>query len=434
MIGCPSELVLLALLAVGGASAIEPVAGPLEPAWTWHMQPGIEWVAAVGADDVAALLVAGRDARLQLLDAVSGEVCWAEPLVTGRGARLAADERRNAFHEAVYCFDRAAIYDLNPRSSRPLRWQFGDRTGGPDPFDGDPEVLKHWRAVAATDRGPLALDSDGRLVLLVADTGAACWRHELGRPGVVRLHAREHTAVVLWRAHGHVRAALVNLASELPTAFVRDLGDLWPLWSDLTEHELITVAPACVVVWPLDGSAPRRFATGIDRPRARTIALRREPPLLVFGDGPRLLAYDLSTGQRCWPKADERDAGTDVQAVSIVAGRVLVTYAAGALVRDAGSGRVLASCPLLQQPAELIAAGVTAGRLCTLDRDPRAKDALLRLSVAPLAAERPAETAPVPALPRQFRLPAASDVRQVIWVAGCVVVVEPNRLRAYRLP
>ena len=275
---------------------------PLVPAWQWQPPTGIEWVEVVGVAR-PALLAATRDARLHLIDPLTGQGLLPRPLRAGPGVRpvaarapagcstvdrlktgptddtplvreslLAPIAPASQAHltppDVVYCYDRFCVYAIQLTPHPALRWKVGtwrEELGeGPgsdgDPaqmFQGDPEELRRVVAAHATAWGVLAARDDGRMALLNHDDGRVRWGLTLPRLGSVRMHVCGRKAALVWKEGPRVAGALVDVQSgrRRDVPLPDEVG--WPIWSALTEQGLVLVHPRRISVWTPEQPTPR---------------------------------------------------------------------------------------------------------------------------------------------------------------------------------
>jgi hypothetical protein len=404
-----------------------------------------------------------------------------EPLKCRPGLQLGTVTPGEAPPPTV-CFDRLAVYALDPDSPARLRWRHGDTPPDPDAFPGDPEFLTGWIAAAATPAGVLALHSAGHLLLLDSDTGAPHWQLELGPLPVARLHAGNRTACILWKKSGRTRAAFVGLSSPPaatpatvdtapsgPRPTISDLGTDWPLWSGLWRDELLLVTGPRVDRYSRTGRVGS-FRLDCDSPTTAAIALfvppgppaettpttaptsspaagRPAPParLLVACDT-QLAAYDLDSGAQIWaphnepPAARDHDspgtppaAASPITALRILGPHALLSCGTGATALDAATGTVAATLPL-SPPRQGLANTLAALQLRTLYRDADRPDAPLTLASIPLSPAATSQPAATLSAPDLLVLPPAHDLRTVLWTDTHLILVESNRLSAFALP
>ncbi len=226
-----------------------------QPDWTATFPGGIEWATVIGQGDTAAVLLATPAGELHLLDLETGKSRLAKPVSAGRGVHLAAQPERDG---VAYCFDRHAAYAIQLVKPAGLKWQYGRTLGADEELQSDPENIAGWMHATATSAGLLLVNSDGRVVLLLPADGHARWELALGPMPVARLHVRDNRAVILWKTEGAVRAAFLALEKDLPKPDCRDLGSVWPVWSDLVSGGLLTIAGRDLTLTPL----PRREGAG----------------------------------------------------------------------------------------------------------------------------------------------------------------------------
>ncbi|MCK4341544.1 MAG: PQQ-binding-like beta-propeller repeat protein [Phycisphaerae bacterium] len=400
----------------------QPAGQTLEPYWTWQMQPGVEWVELVGASETTALLAATRDAQLHLLDPASGQARFSKPIPVGRGARAAfGDEHTEHPSDIAYCFDRHALYAIRLSKPAGLKWQHGETTD-PAAFPGDPEVLTGWTAAVNSSAGLVAVNADGRIVLLSHADGKELWTINLGfvsnvasglrpgrrmrenahlrlRPGrspdatlllrqslalpLVRLHVFGNKAVVLWKAGGQVKAAFIVLSDKRPRPTIRALAEPWSLWSTLIGDELLTVSSNQVTLWResgprrscrLEGEDLRASAIDVFIPPTRNDACPASsstpPPLLLIGGGYWLSAYSLSSGEKVWPKHKPRRSDSRIFSLTIRGSNVIAIGQKGIYVYDVATGVLLGHCRAALG-REFIAAGLSERYLYGLVRTSR---------------------------------------------------------------
>jgi hypothetical protein len=404
----------------------------LDPEWVRPMPAGIEWAELAGRGETLSLLVATRDARLHLIAPASGTPSLEEPIAVGRGVRPAGG--RTA---AAYCFDRYAAYALRVEPPAGLKWQWGERPAEGQEFPDDPETLTGWRDGQAADAGLLLLNRDGRLVLLSATDGRVCWEIELGSLALARLHVLGRTAVVLSKAGGQVKLAFINLNEEHPRPAIRDAGDTWPVWSKLLDSGLLTASPGQVTLWPRDGPAhDLHLPSSAIRPAAMAVFVgsdhqARSGPVLLIADGARPAAYDVLTGARLWPTDAPPSGRADIRALAVCGNRCVAATESGVCVCDAITGAELAS---FDRPArtKLLAwhlSGDVLYALCRESDDPETPLHLVRAELRDRADSQPETGGPA-----EVRLGACADLRQALWADGRLVLVEPDGLRAYKLP
>jgi outer membrane protein assembly factor BamB len=413
----------LVLSAVNARAADGP---PLEPAWIWQTQAGIEWAQTVGRDDTSAVLVATPTGVVHLVALRSGQP--RPVLLASRGVRPAeGDDNR----DIAYCFDRHAAYAIRLAEPAGLKWQFGRPVGMGEELQGDPERLAGWVHGHVTRDGLLLVDVDGRVVLLSALDGRPRWELQLDHLPLSRLHVWETEAAVLWKSGGAVRAAFLALDQETPQTICRELGDAWPVWSALVSEGLVTVVPQAAMLWARDG--PVRV-TRLDGVHVKAPAIAACPSAqgtrLLVGDGPQVRAYDLATGQARWHESAASVRGFKVLSLAIHEDRVVVTTEFGVSVRDAATGRLLGDCPLL--PTIPVTAWWISGLevLYVVSQVPGPPNVALRRVELPLTG---AATAPAGTPSRRVDLRPGDEIRQVLWSGQQMVFVGPRELRAYRL-
>jgi hypothetical protein len=284
----------LALIFATGPSLYAPafaqvITGELQPAWTRAFDERIEWVAPLGDAASPTLVICTSAARLLLIDAETGTHHFVQPVQAGPGVRLADGEAPGV----AYCYDRFSAYALSLSSlgklnaeSGPLLWQAGEWPLPAITTRDDPEFLTRLVAAQATSRGLLVARSDGRVALLAREDGHVprVW-HFPPLPDC-RLHARDRTAALVFKApggnsqrsaplvHDGVKVAFFDIDRARPEPTVQTLGDTWPIWTELIPGpRLIAVWPDRVVVTGPEGPAlsfaPQNEATF----RASTIAV-----------------------------------------------------------------------------------------------------------------------------------------------------------------
>ncbi len=403
----------------------------LEPTWTCRIEAGIEWAAAVGRGDTSAVLVATPAGELHLIDLYAGKPRLTETLRASRGVRPAEG---NDSADVAYCFDRHAAYAIRLTEPAGLQWRYGQALAPAEEFQGDPENLAGWTDARVTRAGLLLANVDGRVVLLSHADGQPRWELPLGRMPLARLHARDNAAAVVWKSGGTVRAAFLALDKEDSQAICRDLGDTWPVWSDLVPEGLLAVSAHEATLWPADGP-PRVTPLHISDLRAQAVVAwtPAQGTCLLVGDGAQVVAHDVATGRERWRESAARFRGFKVLSLAIHDDRVVVTSEFGVSVRDAATGRLLADCPLLPT-IEVMARWISGLEVLYVayhsSGQPSPALALARVEL-PLPGTRvvsgdaPSST---------FEIRSTGEIRQVLWSGQHIVLVAPNGLRAYTLP
>lgn len=431
----------------------------LSAAWSWECKEGVEWAALAGRGQTQTILIATRDAHLQLLDPATGRPRLTEPLATGAGVRLVpgsvvadscGDEAATAGvgpSDVAYCYDRHAACAIRLSDPPGLKWQYGRWPAAGEEFPGDPDTLTGWTLAQVAEAGLILVNSDGRVLLLSHADGSVQWQIELDRLRVARLHVQGSTAVVLWRAEGNVRAAFLRLDGERPEPVRRELGELWPVWSKLLSGGLLAVSPGEAVLYPNDGQ-PRR----LDLPRfgSDTLAMDVvEPPvpavpaanaairrgtLLVAGESGAPAAYDLSTAKRLWPKRAEVAEGQQVYALTVCGRHVVTTERWGSAAYDVASGAVLARCWCRDCPLQWSGSRLAGSFLEAVARTTSNTERRVILVRAELGTPAAREAEPARFVPRVFELESAGETQHVLWLDRRAVLIEPNGLRGYTLP
>ena len=447
MITRPGIVFLFVGAALGSAPSAERV---LDPLWTWRVQPAVEWAALAGRGDATTVLLATRDGRLHLIDSATGAARLSKPIAATAGIQIAGGQPGTTQDERIpvdgaYCFDRYAVYGVRWNGSAGLKWRHGVPRAAADDFPGDPEVLSGWVAAGVAGSGVVAVDRNGRVVLLSHEDGHVRWQVELGRLPVVRLHVFGDRAAILWKAEGNVQAVLLELGAQRPTVRPLVLDQSWPLWSTLVAEGLLTVSADGYTVWTAEGPPQRRRLDGqavsaatvdVFVPRTLRDTGGRHgaggDTLLVVGGGTRVAAYELSSGKRVWSDAGLPLLGADVQTLVVRDQHVLRRSACGVTVCDARTGDVLGRN--VDPARRLVACGVAGAALYALYRERDEVAAELRLTRVELAA--PTASRPTASLPaaETFVLKPPADVRRVLWTGREMVVVEADGVAAYALP
>jgi hypothetical protein len=424
---------LAALLICGVLPALaqsRSLGSSLQPDWTCPLQPGIEWAEVVGRGETSAVLVATPAGELHLIDLSAGKPRLTEPLHASRGVQPAEG---NDSADVAYCFNRHAAYAVRLAEPARLQWRYGRALGPAEEFQGDPENLAGWTAARVTRAGLLLANGDGRVVLLSHADGQPRWELPLGRMPVSRLHVRDNAAAVMWKSGGTVRAAFLALDKEDPQAICRNLGDTWPVWSDLVPEGLLTVSAYEATLWPADGP-PRIMLLHVSDLRAQAVVAwtPAQGTCLLVGDGAQLLAYDVATGRERWRERAARFPGFKVLSLTIHEDRVVVTSEFGVSVRHAGTGRFLGDRPLL--PTIKVAASWISGlEVLYVASQVRGQPSPV-VTVTRVELPLPgAATAPAGTASGRADLQPGGETRQVLWSGQHMVLVGPNGLRAYTL-
>lgn len=444
---------ILILLAGGVAMlGVQMPDPPRGPAWTWEAPAGIEWAALVGRGAAESILVATRDAHLQLLDPVTGKPRLTEPLAVRRGIRLApssaaadscADEPGAGPADVAYCYDRHAACAIRLSDPPGLKWQYGRWPAAGEEFPGDPDTLTGWTLAQVADAGLILVNSDGRVVLLSHTDGSVRWQIELDRLRVARLHVRGNMAAVLWRAKAGVRAAFLRLGDERPNPLQRELGELWPVWSKLLSGGLLTVSSTEAVLYPKTGALHKVNIPGLG---ANTVAVDVFEPgrpdatdeHAPFGRGTLLLvaeargaaAYDLSTGTRLWPSRKDAESSPDVCVLRVCGDFVVYAGQWGPSVREVTTGAAMTGfwtphfldCHLVDES------------LYSLSRYPCNPQLGLILVREQLATPAERESDQWGASSTVVVMQPVNEIRQVVWAKRVAVVVRPKELQACTLP
>jgi hypothetical protein len=438
-----SVVALAVSAAAAGAQETTRPASPLDPAWTWTAPASIEWTVALPGAHGSRLAVGTADGKLHVISARTGKPRPGSPIQARVGVRPATMEwavRRNP-PQAVFCFDRYAVCEIDYDHGVRTRWLYGEAPAPGEQFAGDPEVLNGWLAARttkywarATRDGVIAVNSDGRVVLLSAERGAVVWQADLGRLAAVRLHTLDGNAAVLFRAAGRTQAAFLDLARQEPKPVIHELDEPWPLFSALVESGLLVVGGAEAVVWPAQG-APRRFAVSDAAPGAGVVRVALAPgrvtqPLpsrtLLVAEGARLSAFRVDTGERVWSRAAALPDGADISAIWPGG---LVTGPRAAAVFDVTSGapRFVSARPA---PFELLQAFGAGDVMCVVYRD-AAHEASLELDCAGQLDW--ATTEPIiPPRSGVYAIQAPEGLREALLLGNCFVLVSRDAIHAYR--
>jgi hypothetical protein len=454
------ELSLFVLaLALGGAVAeaqeTTRPASPLDPAWTWTAPAPIEWTALVPGERWLRLAVATADGKVQVISARTGEPRPVSVMQARAGLLPALLEPpiSGSSPQATYCFDRYCVYRIPSDTWPRVDWRYGEAPAPGEQFAGDPEVLNAWLAArmigytpGAARYGVIAVNSDGRIVLLSAGHGDVEWQGNLGRLAAVRLHTlsyqRGTDAVVLFRNAGRTQAAFLDLLWQEPKPLVRELDEPWPPFSALIESGLLTVSGAEAVVWPAQG-APRRFAVseGAAPTSPVRVALALEAVgtapsrrftghrALLVGEGARLSAFRVDTGERVWSRAAVLPDGLDIATIQAWYPKVVVTGARAAVACDLMTG-VQRCASKREAPFELLRAEYVDGVLCVVYRHP-AREGLLELEC--VGASERATTQPIgPSKPLVYAIQMRDAFREVLPLGNCIALVGRDGIYAYR--
>ncbi len=396
----------------------------------------------------------------------------------------------------VFCFHRHAAYAVQTAGNPRLRWQHGRAPAEPESFPGEPDTLTGWVAGQVTTSGLLLANSDGRLVLLNCADGRVLWEQRVApRLSAVTLHARGQRAVALVSHAGRTRAIFLGLAGSPAIVAERELPSS-PIWSSLTERGLVTVGndvwlldesgATTLIMRNVDGRAatlalwePRELG-----PHAQH-APPAPPPVLILGRDRELAAVRIPDGRTIWtvtvgepsscarrsaaPDGSSADHTRAVVAADGSSADNARPGVAAALERVELSGTYVLACGQRSATAINASDGTRVARLsrtapwrllgatvrdCTLlaaFHDPTtATIHVERTAVAgpPCADSAPATSstsAPAISAPSSAAsaVPTAdviaqwdgppAGVRDVLWPAGRVVVVESGAVRAIQL-
>jgi hypothetical protein len=445
-------ILMRCLMAMAPATApAAPLASPptLAPTWTWSAGNTIEWVRAVGPACTPALLAATSTGQLFLLDAATGRPRTSGAFFAGRGVQAAGPNDAPDFAEPdqdqlAYVFDRQTVAALRTTEPAGVAWRHGRSLPDAETFPGDPEVLTGWIAAVPTARGLVALNSDGRVVLLDRAAGRELWTARLGGIRAGRLHACGSMAVAVWMEGGAARAAWITLSDEPPTVSMRELGE-WPIWSRLVtgtpaaggdrrfpdgpdgtnstapSSEAATAKPALVLVSPTgvtvmhQSGAATRFALAGPVRRTRLDSactgvvhgqVGCSAPILLAAEDEYLRAYTLPSGGVQWATQVGGGAGGTITQVSVRAEWTLVTTAATATACRTSTGAAVATlAPRQTEGDRLLYAGIAAHTLWAASGNSRDAQATV---LAWRALPHPDATAPGAALgSARFTIPRA---------------------------
>ncbi len=372
-------MALVAVCAV--AAAGRPNA---KAAWSRTFSAGIDWVAEVGEGTSAALLVCDGARKLWLIDPATGTVRSGQAADAAGVFRLADHPRSDARARYVCCFGPFAIGVLSLDHPAEFRWQRGDESP-PAHIEGDPETIPRWTHAALTDAGVIAVNDQGRVVLLDLHTGRPKWTRDLARRAASELVATASHAAVVQTRGDHGAVTMMNLATHRSGAPL-ELPGAAPVWSGLWGKTFACVSDDTLHVLT-DGGDWRRVKLGEAAYRTRIAAWQgtgtttapADPlrgSLLLIAGRTRLRAYGLPKGELRWVRPLPGTSAND------------------GVVRVSRGGRYVAWMKLGE------------------------------LRVFALPAGRPVRVPPIDGL---------DDARQVIWTAEHVILATAQRISAYEL-
>jgi hypothetical protein len=448
----------------------------LDPLWTRTIEAGVEWCAPVGGEPATALLVCTKAARLDMIDLASGRSRLSEPLKVQPGTQFAG-----AAGNVAYAYGPTKIYSFlvakceQPSDKKPgVVWQV---TVAPRAeTEGDPEFLTRIIAAKPTPAGVLIVRNDGRVAELRRDDGSPRWRHELPEVRTCKLHVRGHAAALLWKHGAAVNVCFIDLDGEAPRPRIVTVEDTLPIWTELIDAGLVAVwpmrfrliTPEGVKRWGMLPPEVTATATtvAVYVPQAGTTRPAEVPALLLTVAGDTgLCSFDFATGKWELPWRDPMLHVFSVRGIPSlwVAGDVLFctnrgwagVYDAATRERLAGFGggpSVLSAATwdgfayaLFSDRRSPRDVEGLVGRAGIEDEDRRKKLierlsrpdqprslSLVRQIMSGKPWPRPDE--PVNPAARKYVVGTAGLVRETFWLAGTLVIVEDQRIRAYTLP
>lgn len=428
----------------------------MQPIWRHDFQAGIEWVhlfqgsttSVIACDQTGAIDIieraSGKRARLDAsLDAPRPATDY-HPV---RAAALPAASSQPAGRTAdnlFYCFDSftLAVLDIEQQV---LKWRVGVWPTAERQVRVDPESLDRLLAVHAVPGGALAARDDGAVGLLDAADGSTRWKLSLAPMSQCRIHVRDSVAALVFKAGAEAKVALLDLRRDPPTPRQVPIGDVTPFWSAFSDHGLLLVWPDRIARVSTNGRLTE-VALKLPRQIAKaTIRLISSPDgndLLLFGDlSGRIHAYQPATDQ-LRTLAAIRDSQRDQRDViwkALDANPEIIAAAADSSyeIYDTRTGKRLD--PIAAKIRPISQGLLTRGRSCYIVG-------------RPTGGTHSTSSAPTRNLLEVWRDDddqrsdrrratrigsldhTAAAVRNILFTADKLLIVEQNRLTAYTLP
>lgn len=423
----------------------------MQPIWRKEFPAGIEWVylfheAATsvivcdqtGAMDIINLASAKRTKLDASLDAP-------RPAAHNRSPRAVSSQPADQTADNLfYCFDSFTIAALDVEQTV-LKWRVGVWPTADRQVRSDPESLNRLLAVHAAPGGALAARDDGAVGLLNAADGSTRWKLSLTPMSQCRIHIRDSLAALVFKSGAASKVALLDLRRDPPTPRVVPIGDVPPFWSAFTDRGLVLVWPDRIARVSTSG---RLSEVALETPHQiakATIRLITPPDgndLLIFGDlSGRIHVYQPATDQ-LRPLAaihNSQRGQRDVIWRALDANPEIIAAAADSSceIYDARTGKRLG---LVEANIRPIPQGLCArGRTCYIVGLPMGDTG----SAASAPAQGLLEVWRYDAddLPNERRATRIgsldhthANVRNVLFTADKLLIVEQNRLSAYTLP
>ncbi|TWT43749.1 PQQ enzyme repeat protein [Phycisphaerae bacterium RAS1] len=327
------------------------------PTWVFQSDAAIEWCRLAGADRSTVVLATQRG-DVHVLRASDGTSIAGSPLRFSPGVRVAAGESPDSAAPtaasqpglgSMAFFERASLTlaEVRPLFRERWRTELGpvlphDNCGPLRKPDDDPEFLPRLAAVSAEAGGVLALAEDGRLVEIDAATGKTRWTAQLPRLSGAALTADPSAVAATGRAGGGATIRVYD-RRDGAARLAKDLQDSERIeWTGMIDGELIAVTSGSVLA--IRGGDVRQFdrpssagRTWIDVHRPKKPDGGAAAPRLIFCDGRRLSAVEVSTGRAVWATALPIERGT-FEALLVRSDHVLVRSPGAIAVLDASSG------------------------------------------------------------------------------------------------
>ncbi len=388
------------------------------PEWSVTASHAIEWVRVVPEGAPTTVCYATVEGVFAV-DFASGEPARPGPLVRARDIRPAQCESEGAHARALVVFDREGIHGLRPDRRDRLAWSFSETTDSAAAREGDPELLARWVDVAASEDRVIALNVDGRIVILDRASGAVRWRDDLRPLPVARLHVSAGRAAVLARQQGRVWAAILDLRDDRAPIDRIELETEWPIWSSFADDTLVVVSAS--TMRSLRASGPiATIALGWPQPPAMSIC-RISPRGVAMVRQSTLVALDVITGEALWRVPnDELCLGEGVQ-LGRAGDALLARSGDAAWLLECETGRLRARMSSQSGTVTVADGGLVA--ICP-QADSRA-----------WLVERQLPDGGQETLHLQWpgdRAPGAADgVGQVVWLPGRVVVSSGRSVACY---